>query len=162
LTRASLALTRDAREALVNITGALRSEGIEPSDRRLKKAKKVARASAYIQGASEVQPEHMEVLAHVLWNDPREQPQKAAEVVLKIANPTGAVVNGLLAEASQVIDSCDPKDVSSGAVAIKKLKDIHGRLKSVSGGNGRAKKVLEYVEREGKRIKIAYMEGNLS
>ena len=43
----------------------------------------VAQAFAYLEGATQVEPEHLEVLQHVLWEGPLEQPQKCAQVIAR-------------------------------------------------------------------------------
>ena len=51
----------------------LAREGVQPGDRRQVKAVAAARAFAWLHGAEQVEPEHLEVLASVLWDDPQEQ-----------------------------------------------------------------------------------------
>ncbi|MFO0801964.1 MAG: hypothetical protein U0791_02405 [Gemmataceae bacterium] len=43
---------------------------MQPGDRRQMKAVAAARAYAWLNGATQVEPEHLEVLASVLWDDP--------------------------------------------------------------------------------------------
>ncbi len=74
--RAASALpwTEPARDALETILKELVKEGVQPGDRRQFKTVNVVRAFAYVNGADEVLPEHLEVAAHCLWDDPIEQP----------------------------------------------------------------------------------------
>jgi MoxR-like ATPase len=78
--------SEEGKEALEQILRDLAREGIRPGDRRQYKAVGVAQAFAYLQGADKVAPEHLEVLAHVLWDDPTEQPEKAAAVIARVTN----------------------------------------------------------------------------
>ena len=85
-----------AREALETVIRELAREGVQPGDRRQVKAVAAARASAWLHGAEQVEPEHLELLAHVLWDDPVEQPEKCAQAIARIANPVGMRVTQLL------------------------------------------------------------------
>ncbi len=62
-----------------------------------------AQAYAWLCGAERVEPEHLEVLQHVLWDSPEEQPLKCAQVIARIANPPGMRIAGLLMEAEEVL-----------------------------------------------------------
>jgi MoxR-like ATPase len=146
----------EAKEALVSIHREAKKEGIVPGDRRLRKAVKAAQAFAWLNGAAQVEPDHLEVLGHVLWDDPAEQPKKVAEIVGAIANPSGMQVNGHLMEAEQLIAGVDLKDLSAASVVAKKLSEIHSKLKSVGGP--RAERAMEFVKDETRRIKLATIE----
>lgn len=88
--RQALALpwSTDAKDALEAILKELAKEGVQPGDRRQFKTVGVVQAFAYLCGADEVLPEHLEVAQHCLWDAPdSDQPQKAAQVIARIANP---------------------------------------------------------------------------
>src|SRR5207237_1011763 len=78
--------------------------------------------------------EHLEVLQHVLWDDPAEQPRVAARVIAKVANPAGMRVNQLLLECEQVLAGCDARDLASAATAAAKLADVEESLAGLKGG----------------------------
>lgn len=121
--------SEDGKEAMREILRELNKEGIIPGDRRQVKAVKVARAFAWLNGASSVEPDHLEILSAVLWDDPTEQPVKCSQVIAKIANPIGMAVNGLLIEAEQISSSIsDPKDVAEVMPAAAKLAEIERKL----------------------------------
>src|SRR5439155_7272535 len=84
----SLPWSDAAREALEAVVRELAREGVQPGDRRQRKTVGVVRAFAWLDGAGAVRPEHLEVAAHCLWDDP-EQAAKTAQVIAKVANPTG-------------------------------------------------------------------------
>lgn len=147
----ALTVAQDAKDALQQILAELRDAGICPSDRRKRASLKVARAAAVLEGSAEVQPHHLESLVDVLWDDPHEQPAKAAEIVTRIANPVGAKLNAILAEVSQITSDC--RDAATRVAAIKKLEDCEKQAGKLAGeGNGRAAKCLAYVK--GERIKL--------
>lgn len=146
-----LPVSQDARESLLEILEALSSEGIRPSDRRCRAAVKVARAAAYLDGQPEVKVTDLEVLADVLWDQP-EQREKATDVIVKIANPAGARLNAILAEVDEVLRDIG-NDTSKRLAAINKLKTSESEVERLSvSGNGRAAKVLSYVQGESLRL----------
>ncbi len=113
--------TDEAKVAFTEVLKGLRREGVHPGDRRIRKAVHGARAFAWLNGSSEVCPEHFEVLEHCLWEDPAEQPKVVRKVIGSIANPSGMQVNQLLLEAEEVLKNTSLKDLSQVGVAAKKL-----------------------------------------
>jgi len=114
-----------ACDAIEEILDALNSEGICPGDRRMKKSMNIARAYAYLRGADEVEPVHLEVLKWVLWDDPTEQEAKCHKIVSRLANPTGSAITELLLQAANVAEGTKPEE------AVSKLQDIQKRLKAL-------------------------------
>jgi MoxR-like ATPase len=149
--------TDQSKEMLETILLELNKEGIQPGDRRQFKAIHVTRAYAWLCGSDRVEPEHLEVLTHVLWNDPVEQPEKVAQVVAKIANPVGMRLNQMLLECEQIISASDLSNLSQAATATKKLQEIDKQLSALPG-NGRVEKTRTYVREQIKRIKLASIE----
>lgn len=141
----------EAKDAMSQIHREAKREGIVPGDRRLRKSIKAAQAFAWLQGASEVEPDHLEVLGHILWDDPAEQPRKLAEIVGQIANPAGMKINSLLMEMHQILDKTDPKDLIQAATASKKLGGIHEQLKGINGA--RSDRARSEVEEQIGRIR---------
>src|SRR5262249_37568835 len=123
----------EGKQALEAILRELAREGIQPGDRRQFKAVSAAQAFAYLSGVEQVEPEHLEVLAHVLWDDPAEQPAKCAQVVARIANPVGMKVNGLLMECEQILTGCDVRNLAQAATATAKLAEIEKQLGALRG-----------------------------
>jgi MoxR-like ATPase len=154
----ALPWTDDAKEALEAILRELAKEGIQPGDRRQFKSVGAAQAFAYLSGAERVEPEHLEVLAHTLWDDPQEQPEKVAGIVARIANPTGMRVNSLLLEVEQILAATDVRQLAQAASAAGKLQEILKKLGTLKGGDSRVAKAREYVQQQIKRIKLASIE----
>ena len=157
--RAALALpwTDDAKQALETIVRELAQEGIQPGDRRQFKAVAAAQAFAYLSGAGRVEPEHLEVLAHVLWDDPLEQPAKTAQVVARVANPVGMKINQLLVEAEQILAATDVRQLAQAATATAKLGEIDKQLGALSS-HVRLDRARGYVREQVKKIKLASIE----
>ena len=153
---ATLPWTEPAKNALMEILHEAKSEGIIPGDRRTKKAVGVARAYAWLQDHAQVEKDDLEALAHVLWDDPTEQPAKLAQIVGKIANPEGMKINSLLIESEEIISKTDLKDLAQTATACKKLGEVHKKLTQTEGS--RAQTAAEHIAAEVKRIRIASVE----
>jgi MoxR-like ATPase len=145
------------KEALTQVLKELAQEGIRPGDRRQRKAVLAAQAHAWLQGAEKVLPEHLEVLQHVLWDDPNEQPLKVAQVIARVANPPGMRVSGLLLEAEEVISGTDARNLSQAAAAAAKLSEIERKLAAV-GKDARAEKARAHVREQARQLKLASLE----
>jgi MoxR-like ATPase len=153
----SLPWSADATDAMETVIRELSKEGVQPGDRRQVKAVGATRAFAWLHGAEQVEPEHLEVLASVLWDDPVEQPAKCAQVIAKVANPTGMRVNQFLLEVEQILAGADVRDLTAAAKAAAKLAEIDRQLSALSG-NGRVEKARAYVKDQLKRLKLASLE----
>ena len=147
----------EAKEALDAILSELAKEGVRPGDRRQFKTVGVVRAFAFLAGADEVRPEHLEVAQHTLWDSPEEQPAKVAQVIAKIANPTGMRVTQLLLEVESVLAATDVRNLADAAKAAAKLGEIDKQLGSLAG-NGRVEKARAYLKDQLKKLKLASIE----
>jgi MoxR-like ATPase len=153
----ALPWTEEAKQALEAVIRELAKEGVQPGDRRQFKAVAVAKAFAWLDGADKVEPEHLEVLQHVLWDSPEEQPEKVAQVIARVANPTGMRLNQLLLECEQVLSSTDVRNLAQAATATAKLSEIDRQLGTLKG-NGRVDRARAYVREQVRRIKVASIE----
>ena len=149
--------TDEARGATEEILRELGKEGIQPGDRRQRKSIGVARAFAWLSGAERVEPEHLEVLAHVLWDSPEEQPEKVAQVVARVANPTGMRLNQLLLECEQVLSCTDVRNLSQAATATAKLQEIDKRLGTLKA-DGRVERSRTYVKEQVRKIRLGSID----
>jgi MoxR-like ATPase len=147
----------EAKEALEVILKELAKEGVRPGDRRQFKTVGVVQAFAYLCGADEVLPEHLEVAQHCLWDDPIEQPQKAAQVIARVANPVGMRVTQLLLEVEQVLSGTDVRNLADAAKAASKLAEIDRQLSTLKG-NGRVEKARAYLKDQLRQLKLASIE----
>src|SRR4051812_5542238 len=153
----ALPWTAEAKEAFEAIVRDLAKEGVQPGDRRQFKSVAACQAFAYLAGAAAVEPEHLEVLAHTLWDDAAEQPEKAAQVVARVANPTGMRLTALLLECEHVLAGTDVKDLAQAATATAKLAEIDKQLGSLKG-DGRLDRARSYVRDQVKKIRLASIE----
>ena len=88
---------------------------------------------------------------------PAGQPEKAAQVIARIANPTGMRVNSLLLEVEQVLTATDPRSLSQAATATAKLHEVEKQLKALKS-EPRVDRARAYVREQTKRIKLASIE----
>ena len=130
---------------------------MQPGDRRQFKTVGVVRAFAFLSGAELVQPEHLEVAQHTLWDAPEGQPQKAAQVIAKIANPTGMRVTQLFLEVESVLAATDVRNLADAAKAAAKLGEVERQLGSM-GSNGRVERARRYAKEQLKKLKLASLE----
>lgn len=142
-----------AEHALDQILDELQSQGIIPTQRRQWKSVRVVQAFSWLQGADIVEPEHLEILQDVLWDDPG-QAKTARDIIGKIANPTGTEVNGLIADMDETIRNIDPKDMLSESRAVAHLGEIGRKLKDLSGKSKKAAAALQTVLNEIQRIRL--------
>lgn len=165
-----LSWSNEALEAFHSILDDLNREGIFPGDRRMFKGSQVARCSAWLDGAEEVRPEHLEILAHVLWVDPEEQPRKCEEIVIRTANPLGALLRGLEQQLFDVERKAEEKLKTVGSAAerrgtieevIQKSKEIEQDLKTRKSSPLRDK-VLGLVQdvKKGWSMKLIGVKGS--
>ena len=147
----------EAREALEAVLRELAREGVRPGDRRQFKTVGVVQAYAWLCGADAVRPEHLEVARHGLWDDPVEQPQVAAGVIARVANPPGMRVTQLLLEAEEVLAGDDVRSLADAATAAAKLAEVERQLGGLTG-TPRAEAARAYVKDQLKKLKLASIE----
>lgn len=146
-----------AEHAFEQILKELAKQGVQPGDRRQYKAVGAVQAFAWVMGAPCVDPEHLEILSHVLWDDPTEQPAVCAKTIASIANPVGMRVNQLLLEVETVLAATDVKNLAQAATASAKLSEVYKQLNTMKG-NGRLERAKAYVAEESKKLKVASIE----
>lgn len=142
----ALPVSDQARKGLKEILVTLREEGIFPGDRRKKKATFVAKAYAYLNGHDRVELEDLEILSHVLWEDPEEQREKAEKIIVKIANPTGAIITDKIQQIGQIVKSQNPNE------AVPRLQEIQKELADLPD-HPRLDAAMDYCEES---IRVTY------
>ena len=95
--------------------------------------------------------------SHCLWDSPEEQPQKVAQVIARVANPTGMRVNQLLIEAEEVLAAADVRNLADAAQAAAKLAEIDRQLAGLKG-NGRLDRARSYLKDQLRKLKLASIE----
>lgn len=144
----------DAIEAILTIKGELEGIGISASDRRWKRAVKLCKANALLNGHGEVEEDDLLILQHCLWREPDQRTMVREKV--------GGVASPLTAEAIAILDAAkeayaellksegSPDFIVSSVDVRATLKEMRTRLvKRIdeSGGKARrAEKVLEQIK----------------
>ena len=149
--------SKEAKQALESILDELARQGVRPSDRRQYKSVSVVQAYAWLNGAEDVQPEHLEVLQHVLWNDHPEEASKVRATILQIAAPISMKVNGLISEIEQILAGVNPKDLGQSALAASKLTEIQKSLKLMKG-HAKAETALAYVKQQITQLRLKSLD----
>lgn len=154
---AALPWSEEAMDTYDTIVRELNREGIFPGDRRERKAIGVVQAAAWLQGATEVEKDHLEVLADVLWDSPEEQPAKCAQVVQRTANPHQFQINTFLVEVEEILRTTDHKNIQAVTGAAQKLGEVHRKLRAFKG-TPKGDKACTYVEQRVKALKQAVVD----
>lgn len=152
-----LSWNADAFATLDLILSDLDEAGIAISDRRLRAADKIVKAHAFMRGGTEVEPGDLEPLQWVLWSLP-DQAATAAQKVMVRANPVGAKLDTLLAEADEITRAAI--DAATRLDAATKLEALVKEAKKVAaepGANGRAAKVVKHITNEHMRVQGAIL-----
>jgi MoxR-like ATPase len=162
----ALDFSEDAADALISIFNAIQEEGVQISERRRVWSCHIAKAAAWLEGKAEVEPEHLDVLKHVLWNHPVEQPIKVAKIIGEIANPIGMQVNDLIHEMEETLSkSCfqgrlnmaDPEFKAGLQKAASAFKKLDGMKNS---GNKDAKAAVDIYRNRLRTINTMGLRGN--
>ena len=148
--------SKEAKVALESILDELSRQGVKPSDRRQYKSVAIVQAFAWLQGSEDVQPEHLEVLTHVLWGE-HEEFVKVRSVILQVAAPIGMKVNGLISEIEQIVSGVNPKDLGATATAASKLSEIQKSLKLMKG-HAKADAALAYVKDQITQLRLKSLD----
>ena len=110
-------------DALIAVREACRAEGIiNVSDRRWKRALRMAKASAYLAGEKATTPEDLAWLVDALWREPKER-ARIARLVGNIVDPAGI-------QAQEILDSARE---TAERVAGTKLSDRKAYLAAAAG-----------------------------
>lgn len=128
---ATIPITDEAKEAVASLVHDLNEEGMWISPRRIATSVRVMRAAAWLDGASKVEPTHVESLANVLWDRPDQRPvvQRAA---MMVCNPHHS---GVLTLVDQFVDLrrqvdalVDEKNSGDGKVDTNACADVISKL----------------------------------
>lgn len=130
---AAMQWTDAGKDAFHLIRRQVRSQGILVGDRRLKKSVLACQANAYLNGSPAVRSEDLDILEHILWVDPAEQPAEVQKIVLSVAAPALIEVNARLAEAEEIEAGVNINDFKSCVAGITKLNEVARKLKNLQG-----------------------------
>lgn len=119
----TIPVTTEADEVLVQIVVAARAEGVTMSARRQMEARRIAQAAAWLDGAAQVEPRHLDFLTDYVWEQPG-QYQALASIILAATAPElgelhtlQSTVAALRLEANDLVTlyATNPTQARSGA-----------------------------------------------
>ena len=127
----AMPVSEPAIEELFKLREEVKAQGIIASDRRWRKAVRVLKASAWMEGATEVTPESFPILAHVLW-ETVDQIAKLQQVVSKYTSAELAEAQEAADAVLELLNNLPPKgsdQYSQQLVSItKEMKKAHKRV----------------------------------
>jgi MoxR-like ATPase len=151
---AALALSDDAREALIAIKHGLEQEGVAASDRRWQACARLVKARAWLEGDTATTVDHCDILVHALWTEPAHL-RVVERVVARIACPLNLEAVELEDAARDLYDQRPlidhPNLTQALEPLLRQLGDIHTRLEqritaAPAKRSGRARQALTKVE----------------
>jgi MoxR-like ATPase len=147
---ASINITDETVDALIQIRDACKVEGIIASDRRWKKSLKLVQAAAFMAGERKTCPEDLALLIDSLWREPKDRP-KVARLVGKLADPVGAQAAEILDAARETamkvaaMVAGDRKAyIAQAAQALEQFQAQKKKLDQLAKGAGRRASVVIY------------------
>lgn len=137
----AVTIPEDVYDAMNTLRNNLRTQGIEPTDRRFAECLKIIRGTAWMSGRTAADIDDMKLLRHVLWTTPNEI-SIADKVVLELANPLEKEGQDLLEEIERLATELDDAIRNSDNKQVKNKKgiEIHSKLE-------RAKEDLDNLEK---------------
>lgn len=137
----AVTIPEDVYDAMNTLRNNLRTQGIEPTDRRFAECLKIIRGTAWLSDRTQADIDDMKLLRHVLWTTPNEI-SVADKVVLELANPLEKEGQDLLEEIERLATELDDAIRNSDNKQVKNKKgiEIHSKLE-------RAKEDLDGLEK---------------
>lgn len=133
-------------DSIVEVRRGLANEGIKPSDRRFVQALRLVKASAVLSGRTTAIEDDLEILRHVLWNNPDER-TTVSKALGKVANPLNAVALEILDAAVEVFQKAKKDGTSEAGIeansTLKELSKKAEKLLAENAGSGRSTKKLD-------------------
>jgi MoxR-like ATPase len=164
---AAIQVPKQTTEMLDSIRTKLAAEGVQVSDRRFRKSKKVLQANAWLRGSQAAEEDDLEVLQYVFWDLPEQQPT-VSKIVLSTSSPDNqelVKISENLAEITAGVKERDGQSEQSlmafGAQSNTKLKDFTNKLAEIEQkltANGRSTKKLEEVRGQMAEVRALVFE----
>jgi MoxR-like ATPase len=149
---AQVAIPAHVLERMADVVITLRDSGYDVSERTMRKALKIMRAHAYLNGRSEVGVADLVVLADVAWDEPEQQP-RILLAVLNASCPSLAKAREAADAAEEMVrgipsyDGQNAPDVAAaGGLARQELQKLHADVQGaiVQAGDDGERESLEY------------------
>jgi len=134
----------------------LRRNGVMTGCRRIRQSTSAINATAWLAGSKTVEPEHLSVLEHTMWNDPDQHPL-VRDIVTKIANPEALKLNTLKLEAESIVEEADYTNVKSLTDTGVKLKKVYKQVQKL-GSSTKADAMNDMIQSEMDKVKSILAE----
>lgn len=145
----ALQFSNDAKEAYKEVMLKLMAEGIRPSERRCREGTKVCRAEAYLNGASQVEPIHLDILKYVLFQHEKQR-AKCEEIVTKTCNPAAAALQEYIQAVAEILDQSG--DGEEGITnRLRKLDQIKNKVRSLQQSD-KSHRLISQIDSEKMRL----------
>ena len=132
----AVAVTDPIVDIVCTLRTALRRAGIIASDRRWRQAMRLLQALAFLEGRPSVEVNDLQILTHVLWDAPEDQPAVEREV-LQLINPHAR-------EALTLLDGVTALEVELDALAGKSREEVADW--AINEANGKLRKAGQRLE----------------
>ncbi|MCB9609913.1 MAG: AAA family ATPase [Polyangiaceae bacterium] len=120
-------------DSLLTLKERTEEQGFRASDRRWRQVVDVLKARAYLDGDDEVTEDHLDVLADVLWQQPKDRPALAT-LVGTVGNPLNVRANEVLDAAREALSglgTVDGHDATARADWLKAASLAESRLSAM-------------------------------
>lgn len=150
------------RDAIRQLRSDLRGESIIVSDRRWAKTAKLIKASAFLNGRSTADEDDLQILKHVLWEQPSDQLTVARKVlglqseVARAAADMGSMLDSILAEVDARRGMKITERAAHGGTAQFELNQVQERLTATlekANREGRSTDALEALGRQIRQVR---------
>lgn len=139
-------------DTLIDCKIAVEQAGVVASDRRWKKIPKALRCYAYLCGDSQVTEDHFDLLADLLWREPKER-SALAQVIGKVANPMAAKATEIMDAARELFGSLPnggarkAEFLAAAAEANAEFENMEAELATLIQSNpGKDRKLREAMD----------------
>jgi len=142
-------------DALMIVKQRTEEQGYRSSDRRWKQAVKLLKAFAYLTGDNAVNEDHLELLADVLWREPKDRPQLAT-VIGTVGNPLNVRATEIMDAAKELAAKLGSVNASDSAAKAEWLKQASLLETSLSQMEGEMQTLMaKNPNRNLRKVKLA-------
>jgi len=142
---------RETMMALFRVREELHGKGVVVSDRRWRKAANLARASAWISGASSVSPRHLSILKACLWNE-RDQISDVENALASVTKSAMVDVTRIVTMMADLVKAIPvgPQEIERSTAVVAELKKALVRIEAIraddeSAGGGEQAEIVAAI-----------------
>jgi MoxR-like ATPase len=145
-------ISQDVFDALNGLRTQLQRENIFPSERRFVECLPIIQANAYRAGRTVAEVDDMRLLAHVLWNDFKEQPV-VQKMVFELANPLDKQAMEMMDDVENLATQVEAilRDHDNSQERNRKAIEVHGKLEEAASDLAKLRK---QAKAEGRKSEV--------